>query len=110
MKHATLVGATGGGGSGRSSVPMDVRSIASVADAGAASPGDALSEDWATEETGWSIYEEGWPLEGYIDGQLNFVKGGKGKGSGECWNCGKRDTGPQAVLIRHQQERDSTIK
>ena len=38
--------------------------------------------------------EEGNQIEGWVDGQLNFVKG-KGKGKGECWSCGK--TGHRAA-------------
>ena len=87
MKHTTLVGATAGRNSGKASTAMDVSSIASVTDAGVTQPGEAPSSEWTIDETGWPIDEEGNQIEGCIDGQLNFVEGGKGKG--ECWNCGK---------------------
>ena len=51
------------------------------------SAGEPPAVDWAMDETGWPIDEEGNQIEGYIDGQLNFAKGGgKGNGKGECWN------------------------
>ena len=90
MKHTTLVGATSGGGVSKSTTAMDVSCIASVTDtAQNQSAGEPPAVDWAMDETGWPIDEEGNQIEGYIDGQLDFVKGGgKGKGKGECWNRG----------------------
>ena len=92
MKHISLVGATSG--AGRTSTAMDIGSISSVADAGVEPSFDAPSggNEWPnTDETGWPTDEEGYPVEGCFDGQLNFVKGGgKGKGfSGACYKCGK---------------------
>ena len=59
MRHTTLVGATSGGGAGKPTA-MDVSSIASVTDM-APSPfaGESPAADWATDETGWPIDEEG---------------------------------------------------
>ena len=101
MKHATLVGATTLGGPGKASTAMDVGSIASVTDAGVTQPGEAPSSEWAIDETGPPIDEEGNQIEGYIDGQLNFVKG-KGEGKGECWNCGKTGHRAADCIIRRQ--------
>ena len=87
MKHISLVGATSG--AGKPSTAMDIGSISSVTDAGVEPSFDAPSggNEWPnTDEAGWSIDEEGYPVEGYFDGQFNFVEGGgKGKGfSGAC--------------------------
>ena len=86
-KHATLVGATSGAAANRPTA-MDIGSIAPVADS-AQSPdgGEAPVPDWPTDESGWPIDEEGNPFDGWIDGQLNFVKG---KEKGDCWNCGQK--------------------
>ena len=94
MKRTTLVGATSGGGFSRPTA-MGVSSIASVTDMTQnPSAGEPPAADWAIDETGWPIDEEGNQIDGYIDGQLNFVKG-KGKGKGECWNRG--ETGHRAA-------------
>ena len=89
MKHTTLVGATSGGGLNSSTAAMVISPIASVTDTSLNQPaGESPAVEWGTDEKGWPIDEEGNQIEGYIDGQLNFVKGGgKGKGKGECWNC-----------------------
>ena len=81
----------------KSTIAMDVSSIASVTDTVQnQSAGEPPAVEWAMDETGCPIDEEGNQIEGYIDGQLNFVKGGgKGKGKGEGWNCG--ETGHRAA-------------
>ena len=95
MRHVSLSVATSGRGAGGSSTAMDIGSIASVGGPTVGLSPDGRTEEqenWPTEEANWPADEEGWPLEvEYHDGQLNFVKGGKGKGKGkgECWNCGK---------------------
>lgn len=97
MKHTTLVGATSGGGVRKATAAMDVSSITSVEDAAHnQSAGESPAGGWAMDETGWPIDEEGNQIDGYIDGHLDFVKGGgKGKEKGECWNC--RETGHRAA-------------
>ena len=107
MRHTALVGATSGGGAGRP-VAMDVSSIASVTDT-ASSPlaGDPPAADWATGETGWPVDEEGNQIEGWIDGQLNFVKG-KGKGKENAGTAGGRGTGQRNALILRPQGKAHT--
>ena len=56
MKHATLVGATSGGGVSKSTTAMDVSSIGSVTDtAQNQSAGEPPAVDWAMGETGWPM-------------------------------------------------------
>ena len=89
MQYISLSVATSGSSSNsRSSMAMDVSAIASVAadDAGCVSPPAFTDEQnpdtpaasqplWSVNEAGWPIDEEGWEIDGYIDEQLNFVKG-----------------------------------
>ena len=91
MRHTSLAAATSGAAAHRPTA-MDIGSIASVSDQ-AQSPGGGEAPapvvDWPTDESGWPLDEEGNHIDGWIDGQLNFVKG-KGKRKGECWNCGQK--------------------
>ena len=87
MRHTTLVGATSGAAANRSTA-MDIGSIASVTDAEKQpGGGEAPVVVWTTDDGGWPTDEEG--TESWTDGQINLFKG-KGKGKGECWNCGQK--------------------
>ena len=90
MRYISLLGATSG--VGRPSTAMDIGMISSCTDAGGDQQPDAQSSnhEWF-DDSGWPTDEEGWPIDGHFDGQLNFVKGnGKGKAfTGACFNCGK---------------------
>ena len=95
IRHTSLMGATSGLGKGPTA--MDIGSIATVEDAegagGEQQPQHAQEKVLSVDENGCPTDDEGWPVEGYIDEQLNFVKGAKGKGKGNfqgaCFNCGK---------------------
>ena len=65
MRHATLVGATSGGGGASRPTAMDVSSIASVTDTAQCPPaGESPAADWAMDDTGWPVDEEGNQIEG----------------------------------------------
>ena len=88
MAYCTLQANTSRTGSSQA-VPMDIGSIASVADSVAPSS-NVDQPDWSYDEQGWPVDESGNHFDGYYDEQLNFVangtKGNKGKGKG-CFNC-----------------------
>ena len=93
MKYVALAGATGAAGR---STAMDIGSIASVSGGGPESTAQGEETEWpAVDENGWPIDEEGWPIDGRLDGQLNFVKGAKGKGKATVGIAGSKVCGKQ---------------
>ena len=101
LQFISLSAATNNSNTSKASTAMDVSAIAVatpdgtgsvspagfVADQSQAAP-PAAQPLWSVNEAGWPIDDEGWEIDGYIDEKLNFVKGAKGKGKGQCFNCG----------------------